>query len=220
MRFSDRLTWAQYLVAQFDEIDLEARLYQMVYHRRDMPMDDVQTKEVDAHRAALRKIERSKSTGAYEVLRADLQRIAMEDHMAQPPATDDLYTLELLRRSDDLGNFRRGLESKDPDERRLFESFKKKHRLAQKSVSEIAEELAFARRVAHPPKRRGPARKIPPWKDVVAELDAMRIAVSNGTSVPEAARKVADSSSQPKVENRWKTLEDHFRVRADFRRIN
>jgi hypothetical protein len=57
----------------------------------------------------------------------------------------------------------------------------------------------------------------PPWRNVVGALDAMRFAVAEGVSIPQAARDAAAREGRAEEESRARYFEKLYRKRAGLR---
>ncbi len=204
-RYNDRLTMSEYRIAACDEIALEA----IVWDGR-APRDEWEARFLEADKAALREIDRLKIAGIYEAERARLAaRLDPEPRVfAEIAARLEAGELE------PLNNFLRGLRSPDPDQRARFERLYEQADLAGKSPRECWHILSCLE-PAQKPRGRPPAT--PPWRNVAQQLDAMRLAVAGGASIPQAARDAAAGEGRAEEESRARYFEKLYRQRAALR---
>ena len=206
-RYNEQLSMAEYRIAACDEVDLEA----IVWQERE-PECDTARRYHEADKAALREIERLKLSGAYEAERARLA------NYLEPPSPMIQRLMQRIEAGDfePLNNFMDGLKSPDPDQRARFQRLYEGAELGDKTPRElwhILECLESAKK-----EKEGRPKAIPPWRNVLHQMDAMRLVVANGSTIPEAARQVAQDEREQGVENRAKYFERLYRQRADLRK--
>jgi hypothetical protein len=207
-RYSDKLTMTEFRIAALAEIDLEA----MLWESRE-PDDDLERRYHEADKAALREIDRLKIAGEYELERRRL--VALLD----PPQPAFVQLIERIDASDfsPWENFYSGLNSPDPDQRARFERLYEKEKMSGRALHEarhILECLEPAKR-----KREGRPKAIPPWRNVVEHLDAMRLAVAGGASIAQAASEAAIREGRVNADSRAQYFERRYRQRMALREI-
>jgi len=207
-RYSPTLTWTEFRIAASDETDLE----QIVWES-STDVDDGRKRYDEADVAALREIDRLKVAGEYAVERARLAALLEPPSPSMQRIAQRIETGEI----EPLRNFMDGLKSPDPVQRTRFERLYEKEGLAEKTPREfwhLLECLEPAKR-----KREGRPNIIPPWRGVASEMDAMRLLIARGASIPEAAREAARREGRQNVspDNRSKYLENLYRQKMALR---
>ncbi len=188
MMYDDHLSYADYLIAQIDEIEIEASLWR---HPGEMGSDD--------EREALRRIDRLKIAGTYDNERKRLADLVPSTGIAQPSQKWLQYA---ERASQVWENFKAGLNSPDPDQQKRFRALYETESMGEKSLGEVVHILS----VLEPARRRGKRpNAIPPWRNVFEQLDTMRLEIASGETIAQAARSVAATGGSD--------LENH---RADY----
>lgn len=200
LRYSEKLTVAEQQIAARDELDIEAAALDCLGSD-----DDFTIQCLGEYKAALRMIDSLKIEGRYEAERA---RLSTHWQPVPMPSMSE----ERLRVLSVLGNFTAGLRSPDPEQRARFQQLKEM--IGKKTPAETWPILACLE-VAKRPKGRPGAS--PPWRNVASYLDAMRLSVAAGATIPQAARDAADSEGRPTRENRAGYFERLYRQRAALR---
>ncbi|WP_371054353.1 hypothetical protein [Rhodosalinus sp. K401] len=206
-RYNERMTMSEYRIAACDEIDLEAIVWKGRAARSSL-LQFASCEEAD--KAALREIDRLKIAGIYEAERARLA--ARLD--PQPGVFAEIAARLEAGELGPLNNFLRGLRSPDPDQRARFERLYEQAELAGKSPRECWRILSCLEPARKPP---GRPSATPPWRNVVQHLDAMRLAVAGGASIPQAARDAAAGEGRAEEESRARYFEKLYRQRAALR---
>ncbi len=204
-RYSDKLTFLEYRIAACDEIDLEA----IVWDERT-PSNEWLRRYHEADRAALREIERLKLAGTYEIERARLAT-----YLESPsPAHERLAQRIENDEFEPMRNFLVGLRSPDQEQSERFERLYCEAELADKAPSECWHILACLEKAKKPKGRPGVS---PPWRNVVTALDAMRLLVASGATIPQAAREMAANEGRAAQGSRARYFEKLYRQREALR---
>lgn len=117
---------------------------------------------------------------------------------------------------DEFDNFSRGLRSPDLEIRQIFQDAFDHFEMGKKSLVACRVIMRVARRVEEP-KQRGRPPALPPWRNEVDALDAMRLHILNGTSIPRAAKMVADAEERANATSRADRFEKLYRDRMRLR---
>jgi hypothetical protein len=205
LRYNENLTYLDALIAGRDEIEIEETLWRSS-KREDLDLQ----RYSEVEREALREIERLKLAGTYEAERA---RLAAK---LPPTSPESIRFGERIRAGEfePLQNFLAGLKSADPEQRARFQSLYEEGGFANKTPVEMWHIISCLEPAK---KAKGRPNAIPPWRNVVASLDAMRLAVHAGVSIPQAARDAAEQEGRAEQENRAKYFERLFRQRQKLR---
>lgn len=203
--YNDKLTITEYRIAACDEIDLES----IVWDERD-PSDEWMRRYHEADRAALREIERLKLAGKYEIERARLSAYLEPPNPAHERLAQRIENGEF----EPMRNFLDGVRSPDLGQRERFEQLYVEGELADKTPREFWHILLCLEQAKKPKGRPGIS---PPWRNVVGALDAMRLAVANGNTIPQAAREAAAKEGRAEQHNRARYFEKLYRQRAALR---
>lgn len=205
---SDSLTYTESRIAALDEIELEA----IVWGERDPPTERLRRYH-DADRAALREIDRLKIAGTYEAERARLAAYL------KPPSPQWEHFLQRAKAGEfePWENFSKGLHSPDPDQRERFERLYREGEWGEKTPREFW----YVLECLEPAKGRktGRPKAIPPWHNVAQQLDAMRLLVSAGDSIPQAAREQARIEGLAHADSRADYFDQMYRERMALREI-
>lgn len=204
-RYNDKLTFSEYRIAACDEIDLES----IVWDERDSS-DEWLRRYHEADRTALREIERLKLAGTYEIERARLAAYLEPPNPAHERLAKRIENGEF----EPMRNFMDGLRSPDLGQRERFERLYEQAELADKTPREFWHILRCLEKAKKPKGRPGVS---PPWRNVVGALDAMRFAVAEGVSIPQAARDAAAREGRAEEESRAGYFEKLYRKRAGLR---
>ncbi|WP_156127432.1 hypothetical protein [Paracoccus sanguinis] len=220
LMFSERLSYADILVTR-DENDVEAEMLKALERA-----DDTGLRYLDDFKAALRKIDSLKIAGGYEEFVANTRAIYDQErrraeekflrenpHLAAArPTSDDFRKSSVL--DDQLDNLFAGLKSPDPKQAARFRSVYDDLGLANKTYPEVKSLLAVLERA----KRRGGRPSLPtPWTNEIEHMDAMRLLIASGLSIPEAARQRAHQEGRAGADERARTLEGLYRQRVRLR---
>lgn len=184
--------------------------------------------EIREHVEALKKIDRLKISGEYEIfrdltikaVRAANEKAERDFEAANPGWRKQMEAMDrkLAQSSGEidrqLKNLFDGKKSPDPDQAKRFRSMYEAMGLATKTYAEV-EDLLPALERAKKPKGR---HQLPtPWTNEIEHLDAMRLLVADGARVSQAARERADGEGRADSDERAKTLARLYRQRADLR---
>jgi hypothetical protein len=203
--YSPQLTWRQMLIASCDEIDLEERVLRYPFDA-DPWLAKYRAEEV----AALREIDRLKIAGEYEKERSRLSDILADRPIWPSQVMEVVASLDLAP----LNNFSMGLQSPDEGQRARFRAMVDMPEIGEATPGEIWSIL----RCIEPAKmHKGRPTVSPPWRNVASHLDAMRLDVARGASIPFAARDAASREGGAGQHSRAKYFERLFRDRQKIR---
>lgn len=223
--FSPTVTYRDRLVADFSEIDLEERLFVWKRERRilesrgEKQCKDRQ-RESNEIIMALHQIDDLIAKGTYGKER---QRLRNEVAIACKEAETSVRSkLKFAPPEADLDvlaewtNFSKGLHSKDPEIRKIFQDAFEQLEMGDKAIFECMTIMKLARRIDDP-KQRGRPPATPPWRNEVDALDAMRLHVFDEMTIPRAAKIVADAEGKTNAASRAERFEKLYRDRMKLR---
>lgn len=226
---SDRLMWSarmsyeDWLIGTFDEIDIEARAHDIqsfsIKNPSYLTNNNTILKEFREHIFALRRIDELHIDGKFADERSRLSDILSEESRLFPNKIDisDEDMEKIRENGKNFENIYMGLRSICLDQRARFQKFYEEQRLDEKSVPETAALIAVIERAKLP---KGRPRLSPPWREVVNHLDRMRELCVRGSSIPQAAMDVARAEGKASgQENRAKLFERRYRERVKLREI-
>lgn len=202
-RYSDALTYREFLIGSRDELDIEAEFQQSLPEA-----DNWLRRFVAEQQAALREIDELKIAGRYWFERGRLAGLI------EPPQLPDVRPNPAAMRA--LDNYCAGMKSPDADQRARFEAFS---RAANIEAATLWEALPLLNVLDPAQRPKGRPRVNPPWRNEAGALDAMRLQTAAGASIPEAARQAAAAEGQLNRQSRAKRFERLFRQRAVLREI-
>lgn len=203
--YSRQLTWREMLIAAHDEIDLEESVLSYPFDA-----DPWAAKYRAEGVAALREIDQLKIDGEYETERSRLSAILADEPSWTSQVAEVAASLDLAP----LNNFSMGLQSPDEDQRARFRAMADMPEIGEATPGEIWSIL----RCMEPAKmHKGRPTVSPPWRNVASHLDAMRLDVARGASIPFAARDAASREGGAGQHSRAKYFERLFRDRQKIR---
>lgn len=214
--YSEGVTWEEYLLTH-DENDIEAGLLKSL---ADDKQDDLFRREVEEDKTVLRKIDQLKISGQYESCRAAALKAVMaaderemkKFYQNNPGMRGRLDAVdEMLRKPNgetdrQCRNLFDGLKSPDRAQAERFKAMYESLGLATKTYADVEKLLPALERAKVT--RRKPSLPTP-WTNEIVAMDGMRrlLAVTDGLSIAEAARQVADQERRAGSPNRGKRLE-------------
>lgn len=216
MMYSEGVTWEEYLLTH-DENGIEAGLLKNLADDRQ---DDPSRREVDELKIVLRKIDQLKVSGQYESCRAAALKaiVAVNERemekfeKSNPGIRARLDAVdEMLRKSSgeidrQFRNLFDGLKSPDSAQAERFKAMYETMGLATKTYADVEKLLPALERAKVT--RRKPSLPTP-WTNEIVAMDGMRrlLAVTDGLTIAEAARQIADQNPRAGSPNRSKRLE-------------
>ena len=205
LRYNDEITMAEYQIAVCDEIDIEATVWDS-----QNGLDDFDRRTLASDRAVLREIEKLKLSGKYKARRRQLSA------KLEPSLIEHRRFIKTIQNLDfgPLENFMDGLNSSDADQKARFQRLYNEAGLGGKMPCECVHILNCLEKGK---KHKGRPGVSPPWRNVVASLDAMRFAVAAGLTIPQAAQSVANGEGDAMAESRAHRYEKLFRQRQAIR---
>jgi hypothetical protein len=203
--YSRQLTWREMLIAACDEIDLEERVLRYQFDA-DPWAGKYRAEEV----AALREIDRLKIHGEYETARSRLSAILADEPSWTSQLMEVVASLDLAP----MNNFSMGLQSPDEDQRARFRAVIDMPEIGEATPGEI---WSILRCMESAKMHKGRPTVSPPWRNVASHLDAMRLDVARGASIPFAARNAASREGGAGQHSRAKYFERLFRDRQKIR---
>lgn len=189
MKWSGEIDYADYLFACVEETEIEARLCSLLELADDRD-DEIQRKEIQALRAALRMIDRIPCEP--ELL--ETQREIRVQCEASLKKVWDGYHVDEARIQNALDNaavfenYQRGLNSSDPSERARFQDFKRQFVGKGTTLQDILPALRLAAQAKKPD---GRPTMSPPWRGIDLDLQRVRSEIAGGKTKTQAIQTVA-----------------------------
>ncbi|MDX1742186.1 MAG: hypothetical protein R3186_01125 [Ruegeria sp.] len=225
LRYSEELSYVDFLIGARDELDIEA---EALHTEQQIAFADGMedgarlaslNRALADMKSALRRIDELKISGAYEEERERLAKLveaaeiaARAQFLSDNPAAEVGAPSE--ERLEQIGNLFRGLRSPDAAQKERFEKSFDAQEAAGTSIADIADMLPIVERSKRP---RGPKAKTPPWLNEAEFLDQMRLVVAAGKGIHSAAMEVADEKPTRKTLNRGEWLAKLYRMRMELR---
>lgn len=211
------LTYIEFLIATRDEVDVEAELLSLIEE------GDAGSDFLTDTRNALHEIERLKLSGCYQAERERLARIYAEHDKAKiaeircrNPNVPDLDRFKpdpVLRER--FENLMKGLKSPDVKQRARFRQFRDATGLADRVPWET---LPLIGALEKAKEKQGRPSSNPRWREIAWALDDMRLLVSRGLSIPQAAKEVAKKEGRSNKISRAEYFERSYRKREKLRK--
>lgn len=226
MMYSTGISFAEYLFACRDEIDVEAYLWEKL--RSPNPDADSQfhVREIDALRNALRlfdgQAEGEVDPNFREQVKAACELSAQsftEEFLKSNEALRWYFSPDAQKKLEENGElvemYFRGLDPKNPK----FPEFSDFHEKFDMDVKSVSEALPVLKLLAPPPKDPGAHRKLPPWRAIHSDLVFVRARVCDGLTKSKAieaaamASKVLTGADQNKIDR----LRKGYKAKMDLR---
>lgn len=211
------ITYSEYLLGTYTENAIESLV---LSHKESPPQNELERGERDAALDALRRIDALSIEGRYEKERAALNQKIMQN----PEIVKSIQAMRKLQSHfskpsvnilvEHTQNFLAGLRSPDQEQKKRFRRLADHLSLGDKTPGEIAPVLEILERAKG---RKGRPSLPTPWTNEITHMDAMRLLVAGGMSIPQAAREQSKGEGRADAAERAKTLEKLYRKRIQIR---
>ncbi|MGB3313276.1 MAG: hypothetical protein WBB85_02595 [Albidovulum sp.] len=221
MMYTDRITYADYLIATRDELAIEEEALTLS-DRNDG--SDFNARARASIVDALLRVDEAKINGCYDVLRGRMLAIVKTEDAESGHAARLKQFGENMKKvfesdgfdawAEHFSNFLSGLQSPDAAQRKRFNDLFDNLEIGSWHPHDSPALFAALERVRG---RQGRPSVSPPWRNVNDHLDAIRKLCASGHTIPSAARSVADAEGNAASQSRAKYFERLYREKIKLR---